>query len=107
LRRSLIGLEAAVKRASTARERAVALYQLALFHDNNSREVLAIPHYQKALRAGLQNEQRAQALAWLASSLYKTDQPRKALSRLHQARAVAKGRALRKFLDGLEARINR
>ena len=107
MRRSRIALEDAVHRATSARKKAVALYQLSVFHDNNSREPLAIPLYEKALRAGLDHTVKAQALAWLASSLYKTGNPTRALSRIRQARDITKDGELRKFLDGLEARINR
>jgi len=106
-RRSRVALEDAVDRATSARKKAIALYQLGLFHDNNARESVAIPLYERALRAGLENALKAQALAWLASSLYKTGGLRRALSRLRQAREIAKDRKLLKFLRGLEIRINR
>jgi len=80
-RRSRAALEDAVDRAASARARAIALYQLALFHDNNSRESIAIPLYEKALRTGLRLDLKAQALAWLASSLYKTGRPQHALKK--------------------------
>ena len=105
-RRNRAVLEEAVERAFSTRHRAVALYQLALFHDNNSREAVAIPLYEKALMNGLPTNLKAHALAWLASSFYKTGNPRRGLPRLRQSRAIAKDRALLKFLDGLEARIN-
>jgi tetratricopeptide repeat protein len=79
-RRSRTALEAAVDQATSARKKAIALYQLGLFHDNNARESVAIPLYERALRAGLENALKAQALAWLASSLYKTGGLRRALS---------------------------
>ncbi|HZT21500.1 MAG TPA: hypothetical protein VFB55_01190 [Verrucomicrobiae bacterium] len=34
-------------------EKAAAFYAPGVFHDNNSREALAIPNYQKAIRPGL------------------------------------------------------
>jgi tetratricopeptide (TPR) repeat protein len=105
-RRNRAVLEDAVERAPSAREKAIAHFQIAVFHDNNSRESVAIPRYEKALQIGLNRALKAQALAWLASSLYKTGKPRRATSRLRQSRAIAKDRALLKFLDGLEARIN-
>jgi tetratricopeptide (TPR) repeat protein len=105
MRRSRVALEAAVDRATSARKRGIALYQLGVFHDNNSREALAIPLYEKALRVGLAPTLKAKTLAWLASSLFKTGKPRDALRRIRQARGIAKDRGLRKFLDGLEARM--
>jgi hypothetical protein len=62
--------------------------------------------YDEALANGLPAKLRAQALAWLASSLYKTGKSKGALKRIRQARAVSKDRDLRKFLDGLEARAS-
>ena len=85
----------------------MAYYQLALFHDNNTREAEAIPNYEQALRLGLAGETRAQALAWLASSFHKIGNPRRAISALAKARAATRDAALRKFLDGLERRIRR
>ena len=107
MRRCRAALEDAVERASSSRKKSVALYELALFHDNNSREAVAIPLYENAVRGGLDRTLTARALAWLASSLYKTGKPRQALLRLKQSRAIASEAVLLKFLDGLDARINR
>jgi hypothetical protein len=68
-RRSRARLEESLARASSRSDLAEAHFQLALFHDNNSREAEAIPHYRTALEYGLAGEQRAECLAWLASSL--------------------------------------
>jgi hypothetical protein len=106
-RRNCAALEDAVDRAASARTKATALYQLAVFHDNNSRESIAIPLYEVALRSGLPPNLKAQALAWLASSLSKTGAPKRALGRIHQARNITKSLKLLKFLDGLESRITR
>ncbi|HXN84482.1 MAG TPA: tetratricopeptide repeat protein [Candidatus Binataceae bacterium] len=109
-RRSRAVLEAEVDRAKSPDKKATALYRLALFHDNNTRESDAIPLYEKALEAGLDTALKAKALAWLASSLYKTGEPRRAMMRVKQSRAIAqrtKTTLLQKFLDGLEARIAR
>jgi tetratricopeptide (TPR) repeat protein len=109
-RRSCAGLEAEVDRAISPRQKAIALYQLGLFHDNNARESDAIPLYEKALKAGLDTALKAKALAWLASSLYKTGKPKSAMTRIRQSRAIVtrtKDASLEKFLDGLEARIAR
>jgi tetratricopeptide (TPR) repeat protein len=106
-RRSRAALEDAVDRAASARGRAIALYQLALFHDNNSRETEAIPFYEAAIKNGLPTPLKAQALAWLASSLYKTGRRQHALTRIRQSREIARSRGLRKFLDSLETRIAR
>jgi tetratricopeptide (TPR) repeat protein len=106
-RRNLAQLELAIEQARTRSARASAYYQLALFHDNNAREAEAIPNYEKALRLGLSGESRAQAFAWLASSLHKTGRPRRAMKALEQARAATRDAALKKFLDGLERRVRR
>ncbi|MGC1340692.1 MAG: tetratricopeptide repeat protein [Candidatus Binataceae bacterium] len=106
-RRNLARLHLAIKQARTRSARASAYYELALFHDNNAREVEAIPNYEQALRLGLSGETRAQAFAWLASSFHKTGLPRRAIDSLAQARAATRDAALKKFLDGLEHRIRR
>ena len=106
-RRSRGRLEAAVAAAGSDSERALASYELGLFHDNNSREAEAVPYYEAALRLGLTGETRAQCLAWLASSLHKTGRSEAALVRLHEGREVAADDSLRRFLDGLESRIRR
>ncbi len=89
------------------RAKALAHFQLALFHDNNSREHDAILHYQAALRLGLDSTRRAEALAWLASSLYKTGRPRIALKKIAESRNQTTDPGLRTFLDGLERRVHR
>lgn len=106
-RRSFQALKAEIEGARTKRERALAFYNLALFHDNNSREPEAIPNYEAALRLGLIGETRAKAFAWLASSLHKTGCPGRARVALENARAQTRDRGLKKFLDGLERRIRR
>ncbi len=106
-RRSRAALERAASAAQSARTRALAYYQLALFHDNNWREAEAIPNYERALRLGLPRMLEAEALAWLASSLYKSGQPRRALGALQRSRKLARSASLRVFLDGLERRIAR
>ena len=103
-RRSRAALEGAVKKASTARGKAIALYEIALFHDNNSREAEAIPLYEAAIRMGLPRGLRAEALAWLASSLYKTGNQKAAMRRVRQAREHP-SRELKAFLLRLEAHI--
>ena len=94
----------AVEAATSDQDRAQAHYALALFHDNNSREAEAIPHYEAALAHGLAGEQRAECLAWLASSLYKTGRPADALNRLRGAREATTSEDLMRFLAGLERR---
>ncbi|MGC1676885.1 MAG: tetratricopeptide repeat protein [Candidatus Binataceae bacterium] len=106
-RRNLARLQLAIEHARTDRARALAFYQLALFHDNNTREAEAIPNYEQALRLGLSGETRAQAFAWLASTLHKTGRPRRAIRSLALARAATRDAALKKFLGGLERRIRR
>jgi Tetratrico peptide repeat len=104
-RRSRASLEANVSNAKSRRKRALALYRLALFHDNNSREEEAIPIYARALKLGLPHAIRAEALAWSASSLYKTGKPRRAMQIAHASMQIARDPALRKFLKGLQKRI--
>ena len=106
-RRSRGALEDAVEQAGSARGKAIALFELALFHDNNSREAEAIPLYETALANGLPTNLKAQALTWLASSLYKTGDPKRAMMQIRRAREVAKSHDLRKFLHGLETRVHR
>ena len=106
-RRSLVVLLRAVEEAGTDDSRAIAPFELALFHDNNGREAEAVPHYEAAISLGLDKKRNAEALAWLASSLYKTGRPHDAIQRLMQARAVAQDTGLHRFLDRLERRINR
>jgi tetratricopeptide (TPR) repeat protein len=104
-RRSRAALERAIGLARSRRARALAYFRLALFHDNNSRETDAILNYERALRLGLPRALEAQALAWLASSLYKTGRPRRALAALARSRKLARSAQLRKFLDRLARRI--
>lgn len=106
-RRNLAQLQLAIEHARTERARATAYYQLGLFHDNNAREAEAIPNYERALRLGLSGETRAQAFAWLASSLHKTGSPRRAIRALRESQSLTSDPKLRKFLAGLEARIAR
>lgn len=87
-RRSLAVLLRAVEEAGTDDSRALAHFELALFHDNNGREAEAVPHYEAAISLGLDKKRDAEALAWLASSLYKTGRPQEAIQRLTQARAA-------------------
>lgn len=106
-RRSLVALLRAVEEAATDDSRALAHFELALFHDNNSREAEAVPHYEAAISLGLDRKSHAEALAWLASSLYKTGRPQDAIQRLTQARATTQDIGLRRFLNRLERRVNR
>ncbi len=106
-RRSRVALERALAQAATDAERARAHLALAVFHDNNSREVEAVPQYESALEAGIDGEDRARCLAWLASSLFKTARPAEALSRLEESRQATQDPYLCAFLDGLERRILR
>lgn len=106
-RRSLAALLQAVENAGADDSRALAHFELAVFHDNNSREAEAVPQYEAAIALGLDKKRKATALAWLASSLYKTGRPHDAMERLRQARVVAGDADLRRFLDGLERRIRR
>jgi hypothetical protein len=93
--------------AADAGARALACYELALFHDNNSREAEAIPLYREAIALGLPSARRAEALAWLASSLMKTGSPDEARQRAMEARALTSDAALQLFLEGLHRRLAR
>ena len=106
MRRSRRDLENAILNAATPPEAASAHFELALFHDNNNREAEAIPHYEEALRLVLPSEQRAKCLAWLASSLYKTEKFQEALARADESATLADSE-LTKWLSGLRRRIKR
>jgi hypothetical protein len=100
-------LKLAVLRARSTSARARAHYHLAVFHDRNSREADAIPHYRAALRLGLPAKTRPAALAWLASSLYKTGQPKAALRCVLAAEYASPSPPPRRFLAGLKRRIEK
>jgi hypothetical protein len=104
-RRSRAALEKRIGEANPGMDKANAHFDLAVFHDNNSREAEAIPHYEAALTLGIEGEARARCLAWLASSLSKTSRPAAALQRLEESREVASDAELRRFLNGLERRL--
>jgi Tetratrico peptide repeat len=106
-RRSARQLEDAIGAARSQREKALAYFNLALFHDNNSRERDAIRNYLNAIRFGLPRATTAEALAWLASSLYKTGAPRAAMTRLNQSVRITSDPELLQFLAGLRRRISR
>lgn len=104
-RSSRKSLERAVDEAKTREERAAAHHNLAVFHDNNGREAEAIPHYESALQLGLDHMTEVHALAWLASSLYKTGRFREALAKSEESLALAQDQRLISFLLGLRRRI--
>jgi len=104
-RRDRRTLERAIAEAGTIGEQAMAHYHLAVFHDNNSCEAEAIPHYERALALGLDRDTQAHALAWLASSLYKTNRAAAAEERVEDALALASDPNLTQFLHGLRGRI--
>lgn len=107
LRRNLKHLQQVVVAASSDREKAVALYELAVFHDNNGREADAIPCYRNAIKLGLDRETKVKAMAWLASSLYKIGRPTTAMRYVNQAMAADCPPELMRFLVGLRGRIRR
>lgn len=106
MRRTRTSLERRIAESRTDEERAIAYYHLGLFHDNNAREADAIPNYRKALELGLDRETRAKALAWLASSLYKTNNSQEAMKCLGESMEIADDE-LRRFLQGLKKRVER
>ncbi len=85
----------------------MACYNLGLFHDNNGLEKEAIPWYEQALALGLAGETRAKALAWLASSLYKTGSPQRAMETAQESLSTTNDSSLKRFLSGLEKRIQK
>lgn len=107
MRRSRKQLEEAITKVKSGKEKALAYYNLGLFHDNNGREGEAIPNYHSALKLGLNVVTRAKALAWLASSLYKTGKPKQALKKISELLGVAKDVRLKRFLIRLKGRITR
>jgi hypothetical protein len=104
-RRNLKQLEQAVESARSNRARAVALYRLAVFHDNNGGEVVAIPLYRRAISLGLDRKIEVFAIAWLASSLFKTGRSTAAMRCVRRAMGMSPPRGLRVFLTGLQRRI--
>lgn len=105
--RSRKPLESLLDVAGSRKDRALAHYNLAVFHYSNAREILAIPHYRLALRLGLPVNLKLTALAWLASSLYKTNQSPQALRAIRQCRALGPPSGIASFLDKLESRIDK
>lgn len=103
-RRNIKKLREAIIKAKSNKTKAVAYYELGLFHDNNGREKEAIPNYERALELGLKKDLKSKALAWLGSSLYKIGKPRKALNQIRQSGKIA-NQKLRRFLNRLKARM--
>ncbi len=106
-RRTIRKLEGRVTSAKNRAERARAFYRLGMFHDENSRGEEAISNYEKALHFGLTGQMKAQALAWLASRLYKIERHKEAQLRVVKALAVARDARLKRFLLGLNRKIER
>ena len=105
--RNLKSLELALQNAKGKYEKGVAYYRIGLFHDNNSREAMAIPFYKKALQLDLDASTKAKALAWLASSLYKTGKSKQALSKVNKSIVVSRDKRLKQFLVRLKNRIEK
>lgn len=87
--------------------KAKAHFAFALFHDNNSREADAIPHYRAALALALPRETAAQAWAYLASSLWKTGKSASALVAARRALAMTRKPLFRAWVERLIGRITR
>ena len=104
MRRNVKQLERAAEAARSSSEQALACFQLAVFHDNNGREREAIPYYRQALKLGLPQKAKAQASAWLASSLYKVGAKASARKQAEIALRLARG-PLRLFVIRLQRRI--
>ena len=107
MKRNLKQLEQKVNGAKSKNSKALAYYELGIFHDNNSREKEAIPNYKNALKLGLPKRVEAMTLAWLASSLYKTNKSKEALMKVRNSLEIAKEPRLIKFLLDLQRRIQR
>ena|ERR1044071_7273065 len=105
-RRNPKSLQKEIETKSNRRAKAKALYELGAFHDNNSREALAIPNYRKAIRFGLDKKHEAMTRVWLASSLYKTGNLKLALKECKRALELAKNERLQKFVQRLQRRIH-
>jgi tetratricopeptide (TPR) repeat protein len=106
-RRSLPELEHRLTTIPPGPGLAHAHYDLALFHDNNSREADAIPHYEEALLQNLDATARPYCLAYLASSLYKIGQLDDAKDRATEALSESDDQDLTNFVVGLLSRIER
>jgi tetratricopeptide (TPR) repeat protein len=105
-RRSLGSLTEALDQAASKSAKAQAHYDLALFHDNNSREARAIPHYESALALGVHHTVESETLAWLASSLHKTGRHAEASQRASQALGLTEDPSLKRFLSKLLRRAD-
>ncbi len=70
----------ALAAAKTKAAKAKAHYEFALFHDNNSREAEAIPHYRAALRLGLPTQIRQARYGRRGTSLWRKRPPSKRLA---------------------------
>ena len=106
VRRNQRTLETAVESAIDVRARAKAYYDLGVFHDNNNREAVAIPYYERALALGLDRETMTKCLAWLASSLCKTGRFSEAMTRIDESAAIADD-YMKQWLDRLRSRVIR
>ena len=107
MKRNKEQLEERIIKARNIRSKAIAYYNLAVFHDNNAREAKAIPNYLNALKFGMESKIKAKCLAWLASSLYKTNKPKAGLQRCREAMKINKDKKLQKLLIGLKKRIQK
>lgn len=107
MKRNRKQLETVVQMARGQRAKAIAYYHLGVFHDNNNRELAAIPCYQQALRLGLNRETKTKALTWLSSSLFKTEKEKLALRYAKQAKEMTQDAELGRFIEGLIKRIER
>lgn len=98
-------MQRALVSARSSKARALACYELGLFHDNNTCEAQAVPFYREAIRLGLEPAAKARALAWLASSLCKTGEADEALRTADESLAVTSDVSLERFLVRLKRRI--
>jgi len=106
-RRRISELEQALLDAPSRSAKALAHFRLAVFHDNNGREIEAIARYRAAIRLGLRGIQAAQARAWLASSYWKVDRPRQALAQIAELSRRRLPADLRAWVGRLDRRVRR
>lgn len=105
--RKLSDLEEELADSKTALAKAEAHFALAVFHDNNSREAAAIPHYVLALKSGLQGLDKARAHAYLASSLWKVGKSKEALKVISDSERLRMPIDLANWIGRLKQRVLR
>lgn len=106
-RRRLSELEQALRDAPSRSAKALAHFRLAVFHNNDGREVEAIAHCRAAIRRGLGGRQAVQAHAWLANRYCKVGRPQHALRCIAELRRRRLPTDVRAWVGRLEGRVRR